>query len=218
MLHVVRPARRAPAPATDTADYRDRDNVDRDPGRHASVADLLTDGPLPEPERRAIGAHAAHAVACGDARAAVEPRHLVFGTDGDLWLVGRPQHPAADESIRVGEIAATVVRCAAGVRIDPHGEWDAATLQQLGCSTELAADIATILDERPPAMRVAGLLQRRDDRLPRPPGARAEIGPAIDLPSPAIAGLSPVGDRGATSAESGREQRGWRDWARGALG
>ncbi|MEM7142986.1 MAG: hypothetical protein AAF548_18330 [Actinomycetota bacterium] len=203
MLHLVpATAATAPSPAFDAT------------GTVATVADLLVDAMLPEPECRAIGARAAQALAQGAVAVPIAPEHLVFTPDGDLWLAGSPAHPSRRDDDRVGEIAATVIRCATGVHIDADATWDAPSLRSLGCSPDLAADLATVLTDRPPAIRGAGLLQRRDDRLPRPPGRdRPTVAPAIDLPSPAIAGLSPIGDR-ATRPEGGRAPRGWRDWAR----
>ena len=126
-----------------------------------SLADVLAErGTMSEALARGAGARVARAA--GRLHADV-----AFAPDGDLWLIDFDAGGATDGrrrrgtvprlrdlvSLRVADdmvaIAILVVECATGVAIDPTATWDIETLERIGCSPELSADIALIL-QRPP--------------------------------------------------------------------
>ena len=206
-----------------------------------SLADLLAaDGPLAEAESRGVGAHTAHALSrvheAGIAHADIKPANLIFSPDGHLWLIdfdaaaadgadrrrGTPERLTEPATVKkdddVVAVALLVIECATGQLIDPTVVWREPDLRDLGCPLELAADVAAILHDRPDAARVAGILQRRDDRLPAPPHCRRSTDPTptVDMTTTAIAGLSPVGEETAATADSAPARHGWRRWARAA--
>lgn len=116
---------------------------------------------------------------------------------------------AGDRRERVGAVVALVVHAATGLHIDPTGPWTAAELLDLGLDPALAADIAFVLDGSSPA-----------DVAPRPdaPDLAAALAPALPLPSPALAGLSPLGVDPADRDGSDPAPRGWRRWVRAGRG
>lgn len=82
----------------------------------------------------------------------------------------QPLAPTAADGDRAA--AARVVETATGVRIDTSVSWPADTLVALGLPHEIATELAlTLADDVPP-----------------------DVAPAVPLPSPAIPGLSPLGD------------------------
>jgi serine/threonine protein kinase len=184
-----------------------------------SLADVLAErGTMSEALARGAGARVARAAgrlhADGIVHGDIKPSNVAFAPDGDLWLIDFDAGGATDGrrrrgtvprlrdlvSLRVADdmvaIAILVVECATGVAIDPTATWDIETLERIGCSPELSADIALILQRPPDATQVGAILQRRDGRLPPPPArARAvDPTPTRDIPSVAIAELSPFGD------------------------
>lgn len=113
-------------------------------------------------------------------------------------------HLVADDgesstSDRARAAAAERVRDATGVRIDETVGWTESALVRLGCSADLAADVAGTLEEPTP---------------PTPIDIEDEVPPAIDVPSPAIAGLSPIGGAAPAANPRGPERRGLRRWTR----
>lgn len=199
-----------------------------------SLADLLaTAGPLPEAVARGTGARItatlARLHAAGVVHGDVKPANVVFAPDGDLWLVDfdaagmagterrratpgrlpRPDDPLLRTADDVIALVVMVVECATGAVLDPSIAWTGHDLRRLGCSAELAADLAEVLRDPPAADRMGALLHRRDVRLPTPPGAATARGsdptPTITLPTVAIAGLTPAGESApsTSSAPSG---------------
>lgn len=90
--------------------------------------------------------------------------------------------------------AAAVVERATGVRIDVDAAWTVESLRSLGCSDELAGELADVFREPPPAS-VA-------------PAAGPDLMATVAIASTAIAGLSPIGDGVPDDPPVGR--RGWR--------
>ena len=192
-----------------------------------SLADLLaTAGPLPEALARGAGARIAATLArlhaAGIVHGDVKPANVVFAPD-DLWLVDfdaagmagtprqratpgrlpRPDEPFLRTADDVVALVVMVAECATGFVLDPSIAWTDHDLRRLGCSAELAADLAAVLRDAPAADRVAALLHRRDVRLPSPPGPAPARGtdptPTITLPPVAIPGLPPAGEPAAAA-------------------
>lgn len=120
-----------------------------------------------------------------------------------LRLVPDAGEPARPDAARAA--AAARVLDATGVRIDAAVGWSVSALEHLGCPADLAADVAAILDDARPAPR-------------RGAGTDDAIAPAIDVASPAIAGLSPIGGAPGGVDPPGPVPRGWRRWVRAGRG
>lgn len=118
-----------------------------------------------------------------------------------LHLVTDDGEPHASRRARAA--AAERVYGATGVRIDETVGWTASALAQLGCSADLAADVAGTLDDPTPPTRV---------------DVTGGVAPSIDVPSPAIAGLSPIGGAGSGPDPRGPARHGWRRWVRAVRG
>ena len=206
---------------------------------NGSLADVLAERRrLVEEECRAVGARVATIAASLHARQVahgdIKPANVIISPTGDLWLAdfdaaaplgadrdrgtpsrlrsGAPVDSAAD----VIAIAIMVVECATGAVVDPQVAWSSADLRLLGCPAELASDVATIFAGESDALRVAGILQRRNDRLPDAAATLRGVDPTptLDFETTAIDGLSPAGHVEAESAANGPERLGWRRWAR----
>lgn len=233
MLRLVEGDGIVPTPATEPGDPL---AVDTLAGR-GSLADVLDErSRLPEPECRGIGVAVARAVgrvhAHGVGHGDVKPANLVFAPGGELWLAdfdaaasfGHPrrrgtparleQTAVVDERSDIGAIAVLVIECATTAVIDPAADWATDALVELGCPSELAADLATILATAPDAGRVARILARRNHQVPHPATSVRGVDPTptIDFAPTAIAGLSPLGGAPAHDG-SGLAPPGWRRWA-----
>lgn len=195
-----------------------------------SLADVLAQlGPIPEAAARGTGARIARTLARlhadGVVHGDIKPANVVFAPDGDLWLIDFDA-AGADGSSRcrgtrerlprthtralltdddVLALAIMVVECATAVVLDPSASWSDHDLERIGCSVDLAADIAFILRALPAASRVGALLHRRDNRLPRPPGGlpSADPTPTVDIVSVDIVGLDPIGEPTKPGAPTG---------------
>lgn len=182
-----------------------------------SLADVLAErGRLSEPECRGIGSRIAAALASvherGLVHGDVKPANILMAPDGDVWIAdfdaagpvsgprtrGTPQRLRSRSTLECSDdivgVALVVAECATGVVIDPTVEWSASDLAQLGCSSELADDLAAVLAEPVDPRRVAALLGRADDRLPSAAETRCgyDPTPTIDFEPTVIAGLDPL--------------------------
>ena len=182
-----------------------------------SLADVLGQrGRLSESECRGVGSRIAAALAeiheRGVVHGDVKPANIVMAPDGDLWIAdfdaagsvssprarGTPQRlvnrSTLDYSDDVVGVALVVAECATGIVIDPTVDWSAPALAQLGCSNELAGDLAAVLADPTDPRRVAALLGSPEDRLPRAAEVRTgnDPTPTIDFEPTAIAGLDPL--------------------------
>lgn len=184
---------------------------------NGSLADVLAErGRLSETECRGIGSRIAAALKTIHGRGVVhgdiKPANIVMAPDGDLWIAdfdaagttssprarGTPErlrnHATLDPSDDIVGVALLVAECATGVLIDPAAEWPASALAQLGCSKELAHNLAEILADPSDPRRVALLLAHPEDRLPSPASIRnsSDPTPTIDFGTTALAGLDPL--------------------------
>ena len=184
---------------------------------NGSLADVLAErSRLSETECRAIGARIASALEAiherGIVHGDIKPANIVMAPDGELWIAdfdaagaassprsrGTPQRlrnlAALDRSDDFVGLALLVAECATGILIDPTVVWSPPALTQLGCSSELAHDLAAVLADPSDPRRVASLLGSPEDRLPR--AAKIRTGndptPTIDFEPTAIAGLDPL--------------------------
>ena len=203
----------APALAADPTDPAVVETV----AGNGSLADVLAErGRLSETECRAIGSRIATALAeiheRGVVHGDIKPANIVLAPDGDLWISdfdaagtisssrsrGTPQrlrnHTTLDRSDDIVGVALIVAECATGILIDPTAEWSAVALTHLGCSNELAHDLAAVLADPTDPHRVAALLGNHDERLPD--AARIHTGkdptPTIDFEPTVITGLDPL--------------------------
>lgn len=203
----------APALAADPTDPAVVETV----AGNGSLADVLAErGRLSETECRAIGSRIATALAeiheRGVVHGDIKPANIVLAPDGDLWIAdfdaagtisssrsrGTPQrlrnHTTLDRSDDIVGVALVVTECATGIVIDPTADWSALALAQIGCSYELAHDLAAVLTDPTDPHRVAALLGNPDERLPD--AARIHAGndptPTIDFEPTVIAGLDPL--------------------------
>ena len=189
---------------------------------NGSLADVLAErGRLSETECRAIGSRIAAALGSiherGIVHGDIKPANIVMAPDGDLWIAdfdaagttssararGTPQRlrnrATLDQSDDLVGVALLIAECATGILIDPTAEWSAPALTQLGCSSELAHDLAAVLADPSDPRRVAALLGSAEDSLPRTAKIRAakihadnDPTPTIDFETTAIAGLDPL--------------------------
>ncbi|MCY3851203.1 MAG: hypothetical protein OXF75_10450 [Acidimicrobiaceae bacterium] len=184
---------------------------------NGSLADVLAErGRLSETECRAIGSRIASALEAiherGIVHGDVKGANIVMAPDGELWLAdfdaagaassprsrGTPQRlrnrTALDQSDDFVAVALLVAECATGILIDPTAEWTASALTQLGCSSELAHDLAAVLADPSDPRRVASLLGSPENRLPHAARIRAgnDPTPTIDFEPTAIASLDPL--------------------------
>lgn len=190
---------------------------------NGSLADVLAErGRLSETECRAIGSQIAAALESiherGIVHGDIKPANIVMAPDGDLWIAdfdaagttssararGTPQRlrnrATLDQSDDLVGVALLIAECATGILIDPTAEWSALALTQLGCSSELAHDLAAVLADPSDPRRVAALLGSAEDSLPHAAKIRTgnDTTPTIDFETTAIAGLDPL----PTSAEA----------------
>ena len=183
VLRLVQGPGVVPIPATPpalAADPTDPAVVETVAG-NGSLADVLAErGRLSETECRAIGSRIATALAeiheRGVVHGDIKPANIVMAPDGDLWISdfdaagpvssprsrGTPQrlrnHTTLDRSDDIVGVALIVAECATGILIDPTAEWSAVALTHLGCSNELAHDLAAVLADPTDPHRVAALL------------------------------------------------------------
>lgn len=233
----VVPTPHPPAQAADPIDPTVVETVACD----GSLADVLAErGRLTESECREIGSRIATALAAvherGMVHGDVKPANVLMAPEGDVWIAdfdaagpvlsprtrGTPQrlvnHATLEFSDDIVGVALLVAECATGVVIDPTVDWSAAALAQLGCSRELAADLAAVLADPIDLCRAAALLGRTDSRLPSAADTRAgkDPTPTIDFEPTVISGLDPL----PTTAEALNQPQtpsGWRDSIRGTL-
>ena len=190
---------------------------------NGSLADVLAErGRLSEAECRGIGSRIAAALSDiherGLVHGDIKPANIVMAPDGDVWITdfdaagttssprsrGTPQrlrdHTTLDPADDIVALALLVAECATGILIDPTAKWSAPALVQLGCSNELAHDLAAVLADPSDPRRVAVLLTHPEDRLPSPANIRTGNDPTltIDFEPTAIAGLDPL----TTTAEA----------------
>ena len=219
VLRLVQGPGVVPIPATPpalAADPTDPAVVETVAG-NGSLADVLAErGRLSETECRAIGSRIATALAeiheRGVVHGDIKPANIVMAPDGDLWIAdfdaagttssrrsrGTQQRlrnqATLDHSDDIVGVALLVAECATGMLIDPTAEWSAPALAQLGCSNELAHDLAAVLADPSDLRRVAVLLTHPEDRLPS--AAKIRTGrdptPTIDFEPTTIAGLDPL--------------------------
>ncbi len=182
-----------------------------------SLADVLAErGRLSEAECRGVGSRIAAALAevheRGVVHGDVKPANIVIAPDGGLWIAdfdaagpvssprsrGTPQrlvnHSTLDRSDDTVGVALVVAECATGIVIDPTVEWSALALAQLGCSNDLAHDLAAVLADPTDLRRVAALLGSPEGRLPSAAEVRTgnDPTPTIDFEPTVIAGLDPL--------------------------
>lgn len=182
-----------------------------------SLADVLAErGRLSESECREIGSRIATALAGiherGVVHGDVKPANVLMAPEGDVWIAdfdaagpvssprtrGTPQRLRNPSTLERSDdtvgVALVVAECATGVVIDPTVEWSAPELAQLGCSRELAGDLAAVLADPVDLWRAAALLGRPDGRLPSAAETRTgnDPTPTIDFEPSFIAGLDPL--------------------------
>ena len=243
VLRLVQGPGVVPIPATPralAADPTDPAVVETVAG-NGSLADVLAErGRLSETECRAIGSRIATALAeiheRGVVHGDIKPANIVMAPDGDLWIAdfdaagttssprsrGTPQRlrneATLDESDDIVGVALPVAECATGILIDPTAEWSAPALAQLGCSNELAHDLAAVLADPSDPHRVAALLGNRDERLPD--AARIHTGndptPTIDLEPTVITGLDPLPNT-TEALNQPSLNVGWQEWIKRTL-
>ena len=205
-----------PDPPVQAADPGDPTVVETVAG-DGSLADVLAErGRLSESECRGIGSRIAEALAGvherGLVHGDVKPANVLMAPEGDVWIAdfdaagpvssprtrGTPQrlrnHSTLERSDDIVGLALVVAECATGVVIDPTVEWSPPELAQLGCSRELAADLAAVLADPVDLLHAAALFGRPDGRLPS--AAETHTGsdptPTIDFEPTVIAGLDPL--------------------------
>lgn len=171
-----------------------------------SLADVLAErGRLGEAECRDIGSGLSAALSDmherGIVHGGIKPASIVIASDGNVRIAdsetAQSPHEGNDATLArrddIVGVALVVAKCATGILIDRTAEWSTLALMQLGCSDELAHDLAAVLTEPDSPRRLAALGTHPDDRLRSPAKAHAtDAVPTIDFESTAIAGLDPL--------------------------
>lgn len=162
---------------------------------------------------RAVAHHIAfHYISCHLGLMTESPRRRTVALPSPVPAgVARPalRLVERDPADRVGAdearaVAILVVEHATGARLDPNEPWDRSDLEAIGCSPELAADLAAVL--RPTAGDGAPPIGFDPHRL----------APPVTIPSVAIEGLGPIGE--PTAVDHYAAPPGWRRWVATGLG
>ena len=151
-----------------------------------SLADVLHErGHLPEGEVRAVAVAAASALVrihdAGVVHGDIKPANMLLTGTGELWLAdldaacmadGTPLTRGTPGRLRVRAVASpatdvislgiTVIELATGILADTALEWSRADLENLGCSSDLAAELEVVLraPSPPPAQDLVSMFQR----------------------------------------------------------
>lgn len=185
--------------------------------RGRSLAELMTEsGRLGEPESRWIGSLVAAALLPiherGLAHGDVRPNNVVITNDDEICFTDyevpvsepnpntthSPPNPSESTSpaqrADIIAVALIVVQCATGVVLDPRVGWSRFALARLGCGTQLARDITTVLADPSDLHSALALIKNANNGSTTitPNRDANQLAPTVSIESTVIAGLPPL--------------------------